>query len=244
MDVIPPIHGPKRRTTSHLKQQMNISFPKPKLITSNSRPFPRPKLNLLNRTAKENICRAGTRPQSFHHRRTEITDKPAKIAGRHNSTAAAAQQKTCSPHLPKIDALATMQKIQPNQQQDGENPTPSPPNQQHTQRGSSRFPAAPQGSSVQASSGQVRASSFGTGRGWHRARSSGTASSTLAGGCTQLAPPWPPHSSRKRGTVYRSLNRNHRTESGFGDEVRFNTIQWPVRVPGRSVLSRFSDSRC
>jgi hypothetical protein len=54
------------------------------------------------------------------------------------------------------------------------------------------------------------------------------------------------HSSRKRGTVYRSLNRNHRTESGFGDEVRFSTIRWPERVPGRSILvsdSAIADAR-
>jgi hypothetical protein len=39
------------------------------------------------------------------------------------------------------------------------------------------------------------------------------------------------HSSRKRGTVPRPLTRNHRPESRYGNEVRYDTIQRAERVP-------------
>ena len=47
-------------------------------------------------------------------------------------------------------------------------------------------------------------------------------------------PPPPPlhHSSRKRGTVARPSYRSRCTGIGFGNELRYGTIRWPVRVPG------------
>ena len=46
----------------------------------------------------------------------------------------------------------------------------------------------------------------------------------------------PSHSSRKRGTVPRPVNRIHRPESRFGNDGRDDTIRSPERVSGQSVL--------
>jgi hypothetical protein len=55
---------------------------------------------------------------------------------------------------------------------------------------------------------------------------------------------WMEHSSWKRGTVYRSLNRNRRAGSGFGDEIGYGRIRLPVRVSGKSIQHPDSAFMC